>query len=201
MKALGAMRQDRGGADTKGIGQPFTLKGVGEQDFGDWTHKVRTFMLARFGDQSLVALTWAACQRKIFVKACGSSKRDRFAPWIDVFGIGADEEEQIDGIDDIVGNLYTLYHLQPTHPTESFGTQAKEMAWKPGDESTTPRRPCDAWRSFSRFRTHRVVSELRTWDLRLRTGSQRNVYTRCSLTVTDDPARHQMTALWRRCSD
>ena len=34
IQTLGAMRQDRGGADTKGIGQPFTLKGVGEQDFG-----------------------------------------------------------------------------------------------------------------------------------------------------------------------
>ena len=29
-----------------------------------------------------------ARQRKIVVKACGSSQRDRFAPWIDVFGIG-----------------------------------------------------------------------------------------------------------------
>ena len=49
IQTLGAMRQDRGGADTEGIGQPFILKGVGEQDFGEWTHKVRTFMLARFG--------------------------------------------------------------------------------------------------------------------------------------------------------
>ena len=40
------------------------------------------------------------------------------------------------------------------------------MAWKPGDDctaSTTRRRPWDVWRSFSRFRTHRVVSELRIW--------------------------------------
>ena len=36
---------------TKGIIQTFTLKGGAEQDFGEWTHKVRTFMLARFGDQ------------------------------------------------------------------------------------------------------------------------------------------------------
>ena len=79
--------------------------------------------------------------KKNLVMACGSSQRDCFAPWIDVFGIGADEEEQIDGIDDNVGNLYTLSHLQPTHPTELFGTQVKEIAWKPGDESTTPRRP------------------------------------------------------------
>ena len=49
---MGAMRTDRGGAmvDTKGIGQPFMLKGTANQDFGERTHKVRTFMLGRFGD-------------------------------------------------------------------------------------------------------------------------------------------------------
>ena len=106
-QTLGAMRQERGGADTKGIGQPFILKGVGEQNFGEWTHKVRTFMIARFGDQALSTLTWVARQRRIVVKVCGSSQRDHFAHWIDVFGIGADEEDQIDGIDDFVGKLYT----------------------------------------------------------------------------------------------
>ena len=80
------MRQDRGGIDTKGIGQPFMLKGIAEQDFGEWTHKVRRLMLARFWDQILGALTWAARQRRIVVKACGSSQRDRFVPWINVFG-------------------------------------------------------------------------------------------------------------------
>ena len=63
IQTLGAMLQDRGGADTKGIGQPFNLKGVGEEDFGEWTHKVRAFMLARSGDQNLSALTWPARQR------------------------------------------------------------------------------------------------------------------------------------------
>ena len=46
---------DRGSAmvDTKGIGQPFTLKGTSETDFGEWTHKVRTFR-----DDILTDLTW-----------------------------------------------------------------------------------------------------------------------------------------------
>ena len=43
--------------DTKGISQPFMLKGTADQDFGEWTHKVRTVMLGRFGDQILGALT------------------------------------------------------------------------------------------------------------------------------------------------
>ena len=48
--------------DTKGISQPFTLKGIAEQDFGEWTHQVRTFMLAKFGDEILAAQAWAGRQ-------------------------------------------------------------------------------------------------------------------------------------------
>ena len=62
-------------------------------------------MLARFGDQILGALTWASRQRKIVVKGCGPSQRDRLIPWIDVFGEGADEEDQIEEID-FVGKIY-----------------------------------------------------------------------------------------------
>ena len=53
IQSLGTMRTNRGDAmvDTKGIGQPFTLKGGADDDFGEWTHKVRTFMLASFGDE------------------------------------------------------------------------------------------------------------------------------------------------------
>ena len=63
-------------------------------------------MLARLGDQILRALTWAARQRRIVTKACGPSQRGSFVPWIDVLGEGADEEDQIDGIDDFVGKLH-----------------------------------------------------------------------------------------------
>ena len=78
IQTLVTIRQERAGGivETKGISQPFTLIGGAEQDFGEWTHKVRTFMLARFGDQILGALTWASRQRKIVVKACGPSQRE-----------------------------------------------------------------------------------------------------------------------------
>ena len=59
-------------------------------------------------------------------------------PWIDVFGEGADEEDQIDEIDDFVVKLYAY------QPTGSSETLEKETAWKPGDNctaSTTRRRP------------------------------------------------------------
>ena len=56
--------------DTKGVTQPFTLKGGAEQDFSEWAHKVRTFMFARFGESTLEAMTWAARQRRIVDKSC-----------------------------------------------------------------------------------------------------------------------------------
>ena len=78
--------------DTKGI--PFT-----------WTHKVRTFMLARFGDDILFALTWAARQQRIVVKTCVASQRNRMISWNIVFGVQADEGE-IENVDDFVGKLF-----------------------------------------------------------------------------------------------
>ena len=62
IQTLGTMRTKRADAmvDTKEIGQPFALKGIADQNFGEWSHKVRTFMLARFGDDILTTLIWAA---------------------------------------------------------------------------------------------------------------------------------------------
>ena len=104
IQSLGAMRPNRGDAmvDTKGIGQPFTLKGGADHDFGEWTRKVRTFMLARFGDEILTAPTRAARQQRIVVKTCVASQRNRFVPWITVFGEQAAEDE-IDNIEITIG--------------------------------------------------------------------------------------------------
>ena len=59
------MDRDRVMFDTMGIGQPFT-----------WTHTERMFMLARFGDDILTALTWAARQQRIVVKTCAASQKN-----------------------------------------------------------------------------------------------------------------------------
>ena len=66
-------------------------------------------MLGRFGDHILDALTWASRQRKIVVKGCGPSQKDCLIPWIDVVGEGADEEDQIDEIDEFVVKLYAYF--------------------------------------------------------------------------------------------
>ena len=107
IQTLGAMRTNRGDAmvDTKGISQPFTLKGGADQDFGEWSHKVRTIMIARFGDDIFTALTSEARQRKIVVKTCVASKMNRPVPWITVFGEQIAEDE-IEKIDDFVGKFY-----------------------------------------------------------------------------------------------
>ena len=62
-------------------------------------------MLARFGDDILIALTWAARQQRIVVKTCEASQKNRMISWNTVFGIQADEDE-IENVDDFVGKLY-----------------------------------------------------------------------------------------------
>ena len=76
------------------------LKGGADDDFGEWSHKVRTFMLARFGDEILTAR-----QQRIVVKTCVAWQRNRFVPWITVFGEEAAGDE-IDNTDDFVGKFY-----------------------------------------------------------------------------------------------
>ena len=135
---------DRGDAmvDTRGIGQPFTPRGISDQDFGEWTHKVRTFMLARFGDEILSALTWAARQQRIVVKTCEASQRNRMTSWITVFGEQAGEDE-IDNIDDLC--LPCVLHNGRSKPIvrnsgEGNGLQAWRRLHSEYDPTSSTRR-------------------------------------------------------------
>ena len=88
-------------------------------------------MLARFGDDILTALTWAARQRRIVVKTCVASQRNRMISWITVFGEQAGEDE-IENIDDFVGQFHAYFVSFTTDAaTELSETLEKEMAWKP----------------------------------------------------------------------
>ena len=192
IQSLGTMRTNRGDAmvDTKGIGQPFTLKGGADDDFGEWTHKVRTFMLARFGDEILTALTWAARQQKIVVKTCAPSQRNRFVPWITVFGEQAAEDE-IENIDDFVGKFYACL--------VSFTTDAANRIVRNSGEGRRLHSEYDLTSPTRRVAILQPVQNPSRSDQHWKNGSQRNVSTRCSPTATD-PARHQTTAVWRPCS-
>ena len=138
IQSMGAMRTDRGGAmvDTKGIGQPFMLKGTSELNFGEWTHKVHTFMLGRFGDHILGALTWASRQRKIVVKGC-------MIPclWRRCRRGGPDRRDRRFRCKAL--RIPCLFHNRRSQQDRSELLE-NEMAWKLGDDctaSTTRRRP------------------------------------------------------------
>ena len=139
IQTLVTTRQERAGGmvETEGISQPFALKGGADQDFGEWTHKVRTFMLARFGNQ-ITALTWAARQRKIAVKTCVAPQRDRLVPWITVFGQGADQEDRIDEIDHFVGKLHA-YLVHYNRRSQQDPPKRRRRKWLGSLETTAQR--------------------------------------------------------------
>ena len=197
MENMGSTRVDRGSAmvDTKGIGQLFTLKGFSEQDFGEWTHKVRTFMLARFGDDILTALTWAARQQRIVVKTCATSQRNRMISWNTVFGDQGGEDE-IENIDDFVGKLYAYL--------VSFTTDALNRIVRNSEEGNG----LEAWRRLhseydpiSSMRRVAILQQVqnpprcqRVEDLG--PALEDWLSKRHSRTGTDGPVRHPTTASW-----
>ena len=120
------------------IGQPFMWKGSADQDFGEWSHKVRTLMLARFGDDILTALTWAARQRKIVAKTCAASQRNRMISWNTVFGEQAGEDE-IENIDDFVGKLYAYLESFTTDAAKPDRSELRRRKWLGSLETTAQR--------------------------------------------------------------
>ena len=113
---------------------PFLLKGTADQDSSEYTHKVRTFMLARFGDENSPCSTLASTTAKDLCQYLRSFRRDiRFVPWITVFGEQALENKPPKTKSTTLmilleSSLPTLCLLQPTQPTGSLGTLEKEMA-------------------------------------------------------------------------
>ena len=51
--------------DGKGVGQPFNLSGKRDSDFSEWSHKVLTFLTAKYGDRADAMLRWASRQRRM----------------------------------------------------------------------------------------------------------------------------------------
>ena len=98
---------------------------------------MRTFMFARLRGSVLEALTSAARQRRIIVKAFFQAQRDRFALWIDLFGEQATRPTGSTASLILSGSsMPTSSFSQPTQPTGSSGAQVKAMAWQFGDACT-----------------------------------------------------------------
>ena len=102
IQTLGAMRTDRGRRHGRHEGDRTALHVERDCRPRLWrvdpqSAHVHACMVRRSGSH---------CSRKIVVGTCVASQRDRFVPWITVFGEQSDEDEQIDNIDDYVGKFY-----------------------------------------------------------------------------------------------
>ena len=154
---------------------------------------MRTFMLARFGDSVLDALPWAARQRR--------RRETALFP-----GLTFLENRPTRP----TGSTASMTLLENSLPTWClFTTDAPNRIVRDSGEGNG----LEAWKrlhgeydptsSMGRVAGSEPpldASALRIWDLRWRPGSRRNVRMRCSLTVTNDPVRHRMTALCLPCS-
>ena len=119
-QTLGAMRTDRGGAmvDTTGIGQPFMLKGTADQDFGEWTHRVRTFMLGRFGEQILGALIWHHVNGKSLSKVADLRRETASYTGLEkVEKVPMRRTRSTRSMISLESSTHTLSLSQPTQPT------------------------------------------------------------------------------------
>ena len=103
--ALRLAASSQGGLiDTKGVGQPFKFSGKSDQDWGEWVHKFKTFVRAKYGGDVDSVLQWASKQRKIIVKV-GTTDPARTVSWDDEFGAAADAISQVSNIEDMVAGL------------------------------------------------------------------------------------------------
>eukprot|EP00972_Heterocapsa_arctica_P108851 16027406-Heterocapsa_arctica.AAC.1 len=53
--------------DGKGVVQPFKYKGKKDQDFSEWSHKMKTFVMARYGERIDKVMNWAVRQKTTIV--------------------------------------------------------------------------------------------------------------------------------------
>ena len=140
----------------------------------------------------------------IIVLGCRPSQRNRRIPWIDVFGEGADEEDQIDEIDDFVVKLHAYLVSFTTDAANRIVRNSGEgnglKAWRrlrsEYDPTSSTRRVAILQQVQNSSRCQRVED----LGIALEDWPRRNVSARCSPTGTDGLARHQTTALWRPCS-
>ena len=92
--------------DTKGVGQPFKYSGKSDQDFSEWSHKMVTFLRAKYSSDVDEVLKWAMRQRKT-IQMTPDTGNSRVVSWDNVFGSAADAIDQVDGMHSFVEGLYT----------------------------------------------------------------------------------------------
>ena len=91
--------------DSKAVGQPFKFTGKKDSDFSEWSHKLKTFILAKYGEKMERALKWATKQRKAIVKTPENEQRE--ISYDLEFGDLAAEFNAIGEPEKVFRNLYT----------------------------------------------------------------------------------------------
>ena len=124
--------------DSKGVGQPFKYNGGSDQDFSEWSHKVTTYLKAKFGFEVEKALKWAVQQRKTIVERLPggalTSTDGRQIALDPVYGEQADEMDRIPNLSKTVVGIYTYLIAFTTGDSNKIvrnaGSDAGLEAWR-----------------------------------------------------------------------
>ena len=124
--------------DRKGVGQPFKYNGGADQDFSEWSHKVTTYLKAKFGYQIEKVLKWAVQQRKAIVERLPggalTSSDGRQIAFDPVYGEHADEIDRVSNLGQTVIGIYTYLIAFTTGDSNKIvrnaGSDAGLEAWR-----------------------------------------------------------------------
>ena len=124
--------------DSKGVGQPFKYNGGADQDFSEWSHKVTTYLKAKFGFEVEKALKWAVQQRKTIVERLPggalTSTDGRQIAFDPVYGEHADEIDRVPNLSRTVVGIYTYLIAFTTGDSNKIvrnaGSDAGLEAWR-----------------------------------------------------------------------
>lgn len=124
--------------DSKGVGQPFKYSGGSDQDFSEWSHKVTTYLKAKFGADIEKALKWSVQQRKSIVERLPGGARTsadgRQIAFDPVFGEEADDLDRIANLSQTVVGIYTYLIAFTTGDSNKIvrnaGSDAGLEAWR-----------------------------------------------------------------------
>eukprot|EP00972_Heterocapsa_arctica_P111313 16388355-Heterocapsa_arctica.AAC.1 len=89
--------------DGKGVGQPFKYTGRKDQDFSEWSYKMSTFVMGKYGERIDKVMKWAVGKKKTIV-GIADDNDDRRAAYDEAF----DEfltEDSIADMNKIIANL------------------------------------------------------------------------------------------------
>ena len=108
IQTVASIRSGAGGAgsqivDSKGIGQPKALSK--QEDFCEWTSKVKTFVQAKYGEEVLPVLNGARQQKRTIVEN-NPLQSERLIAWSPVYGEEADENDKLENFKKIVSEIY-----------------------------------------------------------------------------------------------